>query len=152
MDSDEFMLLTKEQIIAMMSDDDVNVQSEELVYTAVMNWVKFDEEGRKCFLSELLACVRFSEMSPKFLVSASADSLIKNNAACREVIDQAKDYFLLPPDDRNPVLGPRRGAKKVIKRETARFEASENSMHSEGERSCWKNMRGIFEGFFSRIF
>ncbi|XP_078493218.1 kelch-like protein 12 [Ciona intestinalis] len=47
-----------------LSKDDV---SSDLVYTAVINWVKFDLASNESYLSELFKFVDLGEMSPKML-------------------------------------------------------------------------------------
>jgi len=56
MDSEEFMLLPLNQLIDIISSDELNVQNEEQVFVAAMAWVKNNLEERKAFLS--MASVR----------------------------------------------------------------------------------------------
>lgn len=54
-------------------------------------------------------------MSARFLVNTvSADPLIKSDQACRDLIDEAKDYLLLPQDRLNK-QGPRTKRRKPVK-------------------------------------
>ena len=41
MESEEFMLLPANQLIDIISSDELNVRSEEQVFNAVMAWVKY---------------------------------------------------------------------------------------------------------------
>ena len=58
MQSDEFLLLSKEQLIGIISSDEINVRNEEQVFNAVMQWVKYDLTNRRVFLSQVLGNVR----------------------------------------------------------------------------------------------
>ncbi len=59
--------------------------------------------------------VRFPLMSARFLVNTvSADPLIRADQSCRDLIDEAKDYLLLPQERINK-QGPRTRRRKPIK-------------------------------------
>jgi len=59
--------------------------------------------------------VRFPLMSARFLVNTvSSDPLIRADQACRDLIDEAKDYLLLPQERLNK-QGPRTRKRKPIK-------------------------------------
>ncbi|XP_078490705.1 kelch-like protein 12 [Ciona intestinalis] len=63
---DQFKKLSKDDVIKLLQSTHDKVSSD-LVYTAVMNWVKFDLASNESYLSELLKFVNFYEMSPKML-------------------------------------------------------------------------------------
>ena len=44
--SEEFMEVSPKQLMRLISDDDLNVHSEERVFEAVLAWIKCDPEGR----------------------------------------------------------------------------------------------------------
>ena len=134
MHSDEFLLLSKDALTGIISSDEINVKNEEQVYNSVMNWVKFDLNNRRIFLSEVLGSVRFCLMSPKFLVSVSSDVLVKNDEACRDLVDEAKNYLLLP-NERAHMQGPRTRPRKPIRRGEVLFAGS--SEHSfDDDNDC----------------
>lgn len=47
MESEEFMLLPANQLIDIISSDELNVRSEEQVFNAVMAWVKYSIQERR---------------------------------------------------------------------------------------------------------
>ena len=54
-------------------------------------------------------------MQPKFLVgTVGTDLLIKSDELCRDLVDEAKNYLLLP-QDRSSMQGPRTRPRKPIK-------------------------------------
>ena len=65
--------------------------------------------------TQVLQHVRLPLMSPKFLVgTVGADLLIKSDEACRDLVDEAKNYLLLP-QERPLMQGPRTRSRKPIK-------------------------------------
>ncbi|XP_046846951.1 kelch-like protein 18 [Xenia sp. Carnegie-2017] len=104
-DSDEFLSLPYEQISRLLIREDLNIRSEEQIFEAVMKWVKKDEEDRKVFLPNLLKNVRLALLSPQYLCDKVCnDELIRNSLICRDLIDEVKNYFLLP-ERRNDFTG-----------------------------------------------
>jgi kelch-like protein 20 len=59
MESEEFMLLPANQLIDIISSDELNVRSEEQVFNAVMAWVKYSIQ---CFVLEETKCTCLVEM------------------------------------------------------------------------------------------
>jgi kelch-like protein 20 len=54
-------------------------------------------------------------MNARFLVSTvSSDPLIRSDQMCRDLVDEAKDYLLLPQERLN-MQGPRTRPRKPIK-------------------------------------
>lgn len=53
-ESEEFLLLPPPQLMEVIGSDELNVRSEEQVFKAVMNWVRYDAAERRPLLSEIL--------------------------------------------------------------------------------------------------
>ena len=51
MESEEFQLLPVNQLVAIISSDELNVRSEEQVFNAVMAWVRYNIQERRLHLS-----------------------------------------------------------------------------------------------------
>ncbi|CAC5372668.1 KLHL20 [Mytilus coruscus] len=115
MESEEFMLLPVNQLVDIISSDELNVGSEEQVFNAVMSWVKYNTQERRCHLPNVTQHVRLPLMSPKFLVgTVGSDILIKSDESCRDLVDEAKNYLLLP-QERPLMQGPRTRPRKPIR-------------------------------------
>ena len=135
-ESEEFLFLPINQLIDIISNDELNMTSEEDVFNAVMQWISCDlqqsksdlpkvniyldevqERGRRIFVFffKILEHVRFPLMNARFLVSTvSSDPLIRSDQACRDLVDEAKDYLLLPQERLN-MQGPRTRPRKPVK-------------------------------------
>jgi len=110
--SDEFLLLPINQLVEMISTDELNVKNEEQVFQAVMTWIGHNVSERKDYLGQLMSHVRLPLLDTKFLVTrVGNDPLIKQDQVCRDLIDEAKDYHLLPLD-RSSMQGPRTKPRK----------------------------------------
>ncbi|XP_014669553.1 PREDICTED: kelch-like protein 20 [Priapulus caudatus] len=115
MESEEFLLLPVNQLIDIISSDELNVRTEEQVFSAVMAWVKYNTTERRPLLPQTLQHVRLPLLSPKFLVgTVGADLLIKSDESCRDLVDEAKNYLLLP-QERPLMQGPRTRPRKPIR-------------------------------------
>ncbi|XP_078494071.1 kelch-like protein 12 [Ciona intestinalis] len=74
---DQFKKLSKDDVIKLFQSTHGKVSSD-LVYTAVMNWVKFDLASNESYLSQLLKFVDFYGLSPKMLEDVvSVEPLIR---------------------------------------------------------------------------
>lgn len=95
----EFLNSTWENIASLISSSDLNVKKEEEVYSAVMQWVKQDPTERAHHLPELLKHVRLPLLSVHSLMTeVDNEPLIKETIDCRDVLDEAKRYHLLPKE------------------------------------------------------
>ncbi|CAI4222260.1 unnamed protein product [Auanema sp. JU1783] len=94
--SEEFLNLQLDDIIAILAQDSLYVDSEEDIFEAALKWIQYDDTRRK-HLSKLLACVRLHLLKPSFLTDRVAGhNLIRADLACRDLVDEAKDYHLMP--------------------------------------------------------
>ncbi|KAK6027757.1 kelch repeat protein [Ostertagia ostertagi] len=101
--SDEFVQLSVDDVVELLCMDGLYVESEEAVFEAAFRWIQHDLERRKKFASRLLACVRLPLLKPSFLADQVAGhQLVRGDLACRDLVDEAKDYHLIP--ERRPYL------------------------------------------------
>ncbi|XP_026273850.1 kelch-like protein 18 [Frankliniella occidentalis] len=101
--SDEFFSLSFKELTDIIHRDELHVTSEEQVFEAVMNWMNRDPELRKKDLPPLLGKVRLPLLSPHYLADRVAtEELIRTSHECRDLLDEARDYHLMP--ERRPLL------------------------------------------------
>lgn len=60
-ESEEFLLLPVNQLIDIISSDELNVRSEEQVFNAVLAWVKYNVAERRGHLPQV--CFSFSKIN-----------------------------------------------------------------------------------------
>ena len=93
----EFCTHSWEKIVLLISSDELNVKKEEEVYEAVMQWVEYDLDERIEHLPKLLSHVRLPLLSIPYLMNKVDRNVhIKNTVECRDLLDEAKRYHLLP--------------------------------------------------------
>ncbi|XP_069778185.1 kelch-like protein 18 [Narcine bancroftii] len=101
--SEEFLALSFEEVLELVARDELNVKSEEQVFEAVLAWVRFNSDYRENYLPQLLTKVRLPLCRPQFLTDrVQQDDLVRCCHKCRDLVDEAKDYHLMP--ERRPHL------------------------------------------------
>ncbi|XP_024082560.1 kelch-like protein 17 isoform X2 [Cimex lectularius] len=97
MNTEEFLLLPFSEVEELISNNQLNIASEEKVFTAVLNWVKHNAAERVQYIAKLLTHVRLPLMSREFLMSTVyTDTLIRDNPECKELLFEAMRYHLMP--------------------------------------------------------
>ncbi|XP_037612550.1 kelch-like protein 40b [Sebastes umbrosus] len=64
---EEFFQLLPNELAAILANDNLNVETEEAVFEALMNWMSRDTESREKDLSGLLDCVRLRLVNEEYL-------------------------------------------------------------------------------------
>ncbi|KAK1876469.1 Kelch-like protein 41b [Dissostichus eleginoides] len=74
---DEFLKLAAHELFAVIGGDSLNVAKEELVFEAVMAWVRYDKERVKV-LKDAFNCIRFRLLPEKYFQDkVESDDIIK---------------------------------------------------------------------------
>ena len=95
-ESDELLLLPVEKITEFVSSADLNIDSEEVVLQAVINWVKHDLEQRLPYLAQVLEHVKLPLVDPYFLFDkVDSEPILLSSPESRALIDEAKKVFIL---------------------------------------------------------
>ncbi|XP_037049444.1 kelch-like protein 17 [Bradysia coprophila] len=95
--TEEFLLLPFSQVNDLISNNQLNICSEEKVFLAVLNWIKHDLTERQKHIYELMSHVRLPLVSREFLMSCvDSESLIRDDSECKELLLEAMKYHLLP--------------------------------------------------------
>eukprot|EP00058_Branchiostoma_floridae_P013544 XP_002599032.1 hypothetical protein BRAFLDRAFT_104272 [Branchiostoma floridae] len=102
----EFLSLTKNQLVTLISSDDLNA-SEEVVYTAVMTWINHDTDERNQDMRELMELVRFPFMDKQyFFENVETNEAVRKS--CHGIMAEARRSQLFPGEVQSPRTRPRR--------------------------------------------
>uniref|UniRef100_A0A672HAJ5 Kelch-like protein 12 n=1 Tax=Salarias fasciatus TaxID=181472 RepID=A0A672HAJ5_SALFA len=64
---EEFMLLSQTEVEKLIKCDEIQVDSEEPVFEAVLNWVKHNRKEREPYLPDMLEFVRMPLLTPRYI-------------------------------------------------------------------------------------
>ena len=96
--SEEFVTIPLSVFKTILSEQTVKIDTEEQLYHAVMKWVRHStERGPK--LHSLLMQLKLPLLSKQFIMNeVDKEALIKRNFKCRDLLDEAKNYHLIPEE------------------------------------------------------
>lgn len=93
----DFLEMDCDYVIRFVSSDELSVSDESEIYTAILNWIKYDKSNRCNFLGEMLSFLRVPLFTRKFLIDILAkEELVIGDKECRRFLLDALDYHLLP--------------------------------------------------------
>uniref|UniRef100_A0A1B0EU57 BTB domain-containing protein n=1 Tax=Glossina morsitans morsitans TaxID=37546 RepID=A0A1B0EU57_GLOMM len=93
--SQEFLLLSLDEIEKLIQDEDLCVKSEKSVLQAVMNWIKHSPEKRNIHLGRLMNCVRLHSLDMQFIIDyVINEPLITNDPFCMKLILETLKHSL----------------------------------------------------------
>ncbi|XP_060870641.1 ring canal kelch homolog isoform X2 [Metopolophium dirhodum] len=86
---EDFLSLSSEDLVKLISSNDLAVPFEEKVFECVIEWVKHDLDRRKDFLPKLMDHVRLPLLKPDILFNISREPLLSNSSKCNDYIIEA---------------------------------------------------------------
>lgn len=93
--TEEFLSLSYDGLISLISDNQLNVTDEEVVYDAVIRWIKHDFKSREIHFSTLLSHVRLPLIERNFLINEILkEPLISENNQAKDLVIEAMKYHL----------------------------------------------------------
>lgn len=116
----DFHQLGPGELAAIITCDSLNVEREEVVFEALMDWVSYDRQERMKDLPDLLHCVRFRLMSSDYFTNkVEGHKLIKPNPELRKHLQLIRDAQkgLFPKPQR-----PKKGEKDKGEDEEDNYE------------------------------
>lgn len=97
--SQEFLQHSCQNIEKLIRSSELCVNNEQEVFEAIVTWVKHDPEEREPMLPKLMKHVRFPLLPVKYLVKeVDSCDLVKRSLDCRDYVDEAKQYHLMPEE------------------------------------------------------
>lgn len=93
--TEEFLEMKSQELIEIIKRDELRV-SEDVVYEAVIKWIKYAVPDRMPILAEVFSNVRFCLLSPEYLVDVVRDeNLIQNSPECKHLLEESICYHLM---------------------------------------------------------
>lgn len=90
---EEFLKLAAHELFAVIGGDSLNVEKEELVFEAVMAWVRQDKERIKV-LKDAFNCIRFRLLPEKYFKDkVETNEIIKGDPELQKTIQVIRDAF-----------------------------------------------------------
>lgn len=133
----EFKELTSDELIEYVSDDGLCVDSENVVFDAVVQWLDYDVTGRNAAFEDVIRHVRLPFATSDYLcyVIANAD-VVAGSRAAREIVEEARLYHMLA-DRRHEMVTPRTMPRRCFG-PTSRLVVLGGLMRDDREnRHCW---------------
>ncbi|ESO84084.1 hypothetical protein LOTGIDRAFT_93877, partial [Lottia gigantea] len=88
--TDEFLEMSKDELLLAINDDNMNVENEELVCDAVLRWFEHDRK-RVYYLLEIFHNLRLALMSYAYIDCITRrKAYIADNSECSELLEQMK--------------------------------------------------------------
>ncbi|NXN33076.1 KLHL4 protein, partial [Nycticryphes semicollaris] len=107
----EFLLLPANEIAKLLSSDDINVPDEEVIFQALMMWVRHDLQNRQRDLGMLLSYIRLPLLPPQLLADLENSPMFADDLECQKLLMEAMKYHLLP-ERRSMMQSPRTKPRK----------------------------------------
>ncbi|XP_046887324.1 kelch-like protein 41b [Hypomesus transpacificus] len=93
-DNEEFLQLAAHELFAVIGGDSLNVEREEVVFEALMNWVRKDKDKRIKVLPDAFECVRFRLLPEKYFHDkVETDDIIKADPELQKKIQVIREAF-----------------------------------------------------------
>ncbi|XP_074549751.1 kelch-like protein 40b [Halichoeres trimaculatus] len=112
---EDFLQLLPSELAAILTSDNLNVESEEAVFEALMSWVSREAESREKELPGLLDCVRLRLVSEDFLKErVDKNKFISSNPELQKKVQMVKDAHegKLPEVKKMKAIREESGAEK----------------------------------------
>ncbi|XP_016659571.1 ring canal kelch homolog isoform X2 [Acyrthosiphon pisum] len=99
-EGDEFLSLSSEEMVKLISSDELIVPSEEKIFESVIRWIKRDLDSRKQILHQLMEHVRLPLISKDYILKNVVDEpLLINCSKCKDYVFEALRFNLLRSEE-----------------------------------------------------
>ncbi|KAK2851197.1 hypothetical protein Q5P01_007473 [Channa striata] len=93
--SEEFLLLSAQELGKIIESDQLIVKKEKTVFEAILRWVSGSTEERREHISLLLSKVRLALMPPEYIMkSVDENEVMKSSEECRTLLRRAMENML----------------------------------------------------------
>lgn len=112
--SDEFTKLSPADLIEYISDDEIVVPNENIVFEAVKRWVKAAEEERTPSFTSIAEYIRFPFCTGDFLCYEVMEEPLMVGPECQKILQEARAYHMIP--DQRPYFSTDRARPRLSSR------------------------------------
>jgi len=92
--SNEYVQITLDVLVSLLSSDSLNVSCEELVWAAVVRWVEADTKTRADQVARLLRTVRLGLLpSAVFTAKVKEHPLVRDNPECVPIVQDTERFL-----------------------------------------------------------
>ena len=82
-----------EDFLGIIKDESMHVKREDIVWTAIQNWIYFDREKREMYIAELLRECCLTEVDPDiFMEEIVFDSVVRRSDKASTLLQEAVKY------------------------------------------------------------
>ena len=107
--SEEFMNLSADEVIELISSDDIEIRAEDEMFEVVISWVEHSPDSRKDCLLGLLRHVRLTLVTQSYLLSkVLQNGLIMDNRECMKLALKSMEEVLANQQDGSLSEKPRK--------------------------------------------
>ncbi|XP_072105793.1 kelch-like protein 11 [Mobula birostris] len=100
---DEFYTLPFHLVRDWLSDSEITVDSEEVLFEAVVKWVHRNPEEREKHFEELFKLLRLPQMKPTYLTRIiKSEQLVAGSASCLRLVAEAVEGHALRSENQQP--------------------------------------------------
>ncbi|XP_060855789.1 kelch-like protein 2 [Metopolophium dirhodum] len=90
---DDFLYLSPEELIEIITSNDLNAPLEQNVFETVINWVQHESDSRKQYFKNILAHVRLPLIPTEYLLNnVVGHSLIEISPECKNYVNYALNF------------------------------------------------------------
>ncbi|KAM8947568.1 kelch-like protein 11 [Pelodytes ibericus] len=95
-EDDEFYTLPFHLVRDWLSDPEITVDSEEILFEAILKWIQKSADERERYFEELFKLLRLSQMKPTYLTrQVKPERLVASNEACLKLVAEAVEGHAL---------------------------------------------------------
>ncbi|KAL3190462.1 hypothetical protein MRX96_019980 [Rhipicephalus microplus] len=92
--SEEFLRLDVDEMVAILSDENLNVAKEESVWKATLRWIEFDPGSRTRHMARLFECVRTGLVATDYFVEKiKTHKYIIDDDGCKPRVTQTLRFL-----------------------------------------------------------
>ena len=137
---EEFSHLSIANLIEYITDDELCVSNEDLVFESVMQWVKYNQDERAKFFSQIISNIRLPYCSSNYLCHTVEMNELMSSPECQGFLREAR-MFKLMTNHQNEISSIRTKPRLSFKIESTLVVVGGFTNHETGgakpNECCW---------------